>query len=931
MNDSQRHRRARELFEQLRAQPPADQADALRLACGADTALQAEVTRLLSAASNVGSFLEHGAAAAFGGGEHELGRKVGVYELTGFLGVGGMGEVYRARDTVLGREVALKFLRGTGLADAQQLARFRREAQVLAALNHPNIAAIYGVDESQGTPVLVLELVEGATLADRLRAGALPFDESLHIARQLTDALEAAHAAGVVHRDLTPANIKLRHDGALKVLDFGLATAPEITAAQAPGSQTLSHSGMILGTARCMSPEQARGRPVDRRTDIWAFGCVLFEMLTGGPPFDGTDVADTLVAILTRAPDWERLPAATPSSIRRLLQRCLQKERLRRLADIADARLELEEPALSAESGGAPLVRGRGRWIAWPIAAVTGAAALWLLTMTLSRRPAADSQVMRTSIVLPERLGSERSVFGSLLALTPDGRKIAFVASDAGGRTRLWLRALEELEARPIPGTQDAQSPFWSADGRWLAFIQNRELKKVAAGGGTIFTLCPDAMVGGAWNSDDVILFTQTTGVLARVPADGGVAVPVHGIPNNTGEVFNQQPFFLADGNNFGYVSTGLASVHADVHLATLDGSAPALKLPLEASVPRYAAGYLWHMRDRTLMAQPIDVKSRRFSGAAVPVAEQVRVDNPPFRGAIYSVTAGGMLVYQADPTPGLELTWFDRTGRRLGTLGAPAAYADVDLSPDGARALVSVAPESTAKRDLWIFDVARGLRTRFTFEETRPIRTAIWSADGNRIVFAVEREGHLVLMHKAANGASEPEIIFDDPFDKEPLSASPDGRHLLYARRVAINQPQTWVLPLTHGAKPRELMQSRVRFSTFSPDGRWIAFDSQQSGRPEIYVAPFPGPGRAVQVSSTGGFNVRWRGDGKELLFSGSDNKLMSATLAFDGDSIEVEEVKALFDLPWVGPRMTFDVTPDGERILALTQPVSAGSARHR
>jgi serine/threonine protein kinase/Tol biopolymer transport system component len=928
VNDSQRHQRARELFEQLREQPPATHAEALRLACGADVALQAEVARLLAAASNAGSFLEHGAAAALAGGAREIGRKVGVYELTGLLGIGGMGEVYRARDTVLGREVALKFVRGAGLVDAQQLARFRREAQVLAALNHPNIAAIYGVDDSDGVPALVLELVEGPTLADRLEAGALPFDEALRIALQLTDALEAAHAAGVVHRDLKPANIKLRQDGTLKVLDFGLATHVETVETQVPtGSQPLSHSGMILGTARCMSPEQARGRQVDRRTDIWAFGCVLFEMLCGKPVFDGTDVADTLVAILTRTPDWQLLPVTTPPAIRRLLHRSLEKDRNRRLADIADARLELEEAALPAGPGKPDAPRTTLRWVPWSVAAMAATIALWLLALYPRDRPVQVGPVVKSAIVLPERLGGVRSVFGSLLALSPDGRQLAFVASDASGRTRLWLRALDELEARPVSGTQDAQSPFWSADGRWLAFIQNRELKKVAAGGGTLFTLCPDAMVGGAWSSDDVILFTQTTGILARVPADGGVAVPVGGIANNKGEVFNQQPFFLADGNNFGYVSTGLASVHADVYLATLDGSALPIKLPLEASVPRYAAGYLWHMRDRTLMAQLLDVKKRELAGPAVPMAEQVRVDNPPFRGAIFSVTAGGMLVYQRDPTPGFELTWFDRTGRKLGTLGAPATYADVDLSPDATRALISVAPESTARRDLWIFDLARGLRSRFTFDETRLIRGPIWSPDGSRVVFAAEQQGHIVLMQKAADGASEPEVLFDDPFDKEPLSWSPDGQHLLYARRIAINQPQTWVLSLAEG-KPRELLQSRARFSVFSPDGRWLAFDSLQSGRAEVYIAPFPGPGPAVQVSNSGGFNIRWRGDGKELFFMGPDNKLLSATLAFSSDSVEVQEVKALFDLPWVGPRMTFDVTPDGERILALTQSASAGTA---
>ncbi len=925
MDDPIRHQRVRQLFEVLRALPRAEQDAALSRACADDAGLRAQVARLLDAAAQQGSFLEHGAAAALSSGARKIGERIGPYEITGILGAGGMGEVYRARDTLLGRDVALKFARFELIASAERLARLRREAQVLAALNHRNIAAIHGIDESQGTLALVLELVEGATLADRLARGALSLDESLAIAGQLIDALEAAHACGIVHRDLKPSNVKLRVDGTVKVLDFGLATAPELDEAASPASQPLSHSGMIVGTARYMSPEQARGRPVDKRTDVWAFGCVLFEMLTGAAAFDAAENADTLVAILTRTPRWQLLPRSTPESIRRLLRRCLEKDRARRLADISDARLELDDALGTATPGEAGAAPAR-RWIPWSMAV----AALVALALLIARRYETPPlpNVIKASVVLPGTLGETRSAAAPAFALSPDGHHLAFIASGSDGHTQLWTRALDDVEARPIAGTQDAQSVFWSSDSRWLAFVQDRRLRKVAATGGTIYTLADDAIAGGAWNADDVILFTQSTGVLARVSADGGSAAALTGITPNKGEVFNLQPFFLPDGNGYGYVSLGLGSVHADVFIASLDGSLPARKLPIQASLVRYAGGHLWFMRGRTLMAQPFDARNRELSGAALPIAEQVRIDNSQFRSGMFSVSNTGAFVYQRDPAPGFELTWFDRQGTRRGTLGTAADYADVDISPDGRRALVSVAPDSTAARDLWIFDLARGLRTRFTFDDMRPIRTPVWSSDGSQVVFATQRNDRIVLMRKAVNGASDAEIVFDDPFDKEPLSWSADGRNLLYARRASISKPETWVLPLGGAGKPHAFSQSRARFSAFSPDGRWVAFDSAQSGRVEIYVAPFPGPGRATQVSNNGGFNARWRGDGRELFYlQAQDNKLMSVEMSFADGSIVPGDPKPLFDLAWIGPRMTYDVMPDGGKVLALTQPPSAGS----
>jgi serine/threonine protein kinase/Tol biopolymer transport system component len=914
-DDLHRNRRARELFEALRDVPRADRAAALTAACSDET-LQVEVSRLLAAADDAGSFLEHGAAAALAPHASLVGRTVGPYEISAVLGVGGMGEVYRARDTILRREVALKILPAPFGTDPERLARFRREAQILASLNHPNIAALYGLDESHGLAMLVMELVEGPTLADRLVTGAIPQDEAVPLACQIADALSAAHARGVVHRDLKPANVKLRPDGTVKVLDFGLAKSTEATPAGVDAN--LTHVGMILGTARCMSPEQARGHEVDKRSDIWAFGCVLFEMLCGKPAFEAGNVAETLAAILTREPDWHRLPPETLASTRRVLRRCLEKDRARRLADIADARLELttsdvEEPA--------PREGTSRRLILWVMAAAGIALATWFVVEKRPDAPIERASVYRSSIVLPERLGSQRNVYGNTLALSPDGKRLAFVASDASGKTRLWIRALDDLDARSIPDTADAQSPFWSPDGRSLAFVQDRHLRKVDVASGAIVTLCDEAMFGGAWSRAGVILFTQLAGNLASVPETGGTATPLATIANNAGEVFNTQPFFLDDPRAFGYVSLGVGNVHTEVYVASLD-SESVHRLPIEASVVQYTGGHLWFMSGSTLMAQAFDAGSGAVRGLALPVAEKVRINSGPFRGGVFSVSPAGTLVYQRDPAPGYELVWYDRSGKLLGTLGAPADYGDVALSPDGSRALVSIAPASTGVRDLWIFDLARGLRTQFTFDDSHSIRTPIWSPDGRKIAFATERQGHIVLMLKDADGGNEPTILLDDPFDKEPLSWSPDGRFMLYAKRSQIATPEVWVLPLDGGTKPYLLPYARSRFAWFAPDGRWIALVLAESTRGQLYVAPFPGPGALRQVSSIGGVNARWRADGKEIIFvSPRDNKLMSAEVSLGRDRAEVGAVRPLFDFAWLGPRNTHDLTPDGERILALVQ----------
>jgi Tol biopolymer transport system component len=866
-----------------------------------------------------------------------VGTRLGPYEVQGALGAGGMGEVYRARDARLNRDVALKILPEVFAADPDRLARFKREAQVLASLNHPHIAAIYGLEEADGVRALVLELVEGPTLADRIARGPMPVEEALPVARQLTEALEAAHERGIVHRDLKPANIKVRPDGAVKVLDFGLAKALEPAPVNADMSQSptitspaMTRMGMILGTAAYMSPEQAKGRAADKRSDNWAFGCVLFEMLTGHRAFSGEGVADTLAFILTKEPAWDLLPPETPPSIRRLLRRCLERDRTRRLADIADARLDLDEGVADGTGSGAALAPPSRspstprRWLPWSIAAASLATTLWLAGITVFDRPAPDTRVVRGSILLPGRLGTRwGGTLGANLALSPDGRRLAFVATDTTGHRQLWLRTLDGSAARPLADTEDALSPFWSPDSRWLAFVANGKLKKMDPSGGPAVTLCESAVSGGTWNQGDIILFTQsTTQLLAQVRASGGAPATVTALDAKV-EGRHAYPHFLPDGRHFVYVAMGFTEQLA-VYVGSLD-STQRSRLPLDAGFVQYAQGFLLFARGSTLMAQPFDERRHALAGVAVPVAEQLRVDAPG-RGSFFSVSATGMLVFQEDPSPGNELVWYDREGRPTSTLGTVADYTDLRLSPDGRHALVSIAEPGTTNRDLWIFDVARGLRTRFT-SDPAPETHNVWSPDGSRIAFDSRRKGHRDMYQKASNGTGDEEVLLEDEFDKNPTAWSPDGRFILYIRRSP--NPNIWVLPLAGDRKPfpfRETPSSELP-TAFSPDGRWVAYFSNESGRVEVYVSPFPGPGEKTLVSTAGGQDARWRQDGKEILYW-ANNKLMAAAVSADRGRFEVGDVKPLFDLPKVAPRSTYDISPDGQRILAVTQKTQAGLA---
>jgi Tol biopolymer transport system component len=916
-----RHRRVRAIFESVHELPPPTRAAAVATACGDDSALRREVLELLEAAEGMGSFLQHGVARAVAP-DARCGDRIGPYEITDMLASGGMGDVYRARDTRLGRDVALKLLPDVFLADPSRVARVRREAQILASLNHPHIATIHGLEEMEGVGALVLELITGPTLADRIAAGPLPLDQSLHIARQIVDALDAAHQSGVVHRDLKPANIKVRDDGIVKVLDFGLAKVIEPPRAPSdevrPRPHDATQGGVVLGTAAYMSPEQANGGEVDKRTDIWAFGCVLFEMLTNRRPFATATGIDALVDSRD-APDLDDLPPA----LRRLLRRCLEPDRTRRLADIADARFDLAE---AATAGGrvaeTPRATGRGHAAAW-LAAASLVAALWFAVAPPFHRPQRDTRLVRSSILLPGSI----SLAGAL-AVSPDGRSLAFTAEGADGRTQLWVRPLDSSLARPVAGTVNAVTPFWSPDGTWIAFVQDQKLRKVAAGGGEPVTLCDRAFAGGAWNQHDMIVFTTAAFNLAAVSASGGTPSALTRIDPQGEETLPVWPAFLPGGRHFLYVRRSFR-YEPQVFLHALDGGADT-PLPINATMVQVAGGFVWFVRDRTLMAQALDAERSVLTGSPIAVAEDIRAADRGPTGPetpLFSVSPAGIVAFQTDASPGFELVWYDRHGKRVGTLGAPADYADTVVSPDGTRVLVSMRRGSTTARDLWVYEVDRGVGSRITFDDVRVLHGGVWARDGVHVIYTGERGGRLQILQRRADGAGSDTVLLEDEFDKELASVTPDGRHLLYNVRHADASRTAWVLPLEErDGKPFPFSSPRAFFPQISPDGHWVAYMSRESGRQEIYVAPFPGPGRQTRVSPAGGLDPAWRADGREIVYLAAGNAV-SAEVTLEGDTVRVAAITPLFPHVKAGPRKQHDVSPDG-RILAVTRNPAAGAA---
>ena len=888
------------------------------------------------------------------------GTKLGSYEITGAIGAGGMGEVYRARDAKLGRDVALKVLPQAFARDADRLARFQREAKVLASLSHPNIAPIYGLEDSSSTHALVMELVEGPTLADRIRQGPIPVDEALRIAKQICDALEYAHERGIVHRDLKPANVKVTADDAVKVLDFGLAKALEGDAApyDISTSPTLSRvatmQGVLLGTAAYMSPQQAKGNPVDRRADIWAFGCVLYEMLTGKMAFHGESVTDTLAAVIKEEPDWSELPAGTPIGVRALLQRCLRKELRQRLQAIGDARISLEDilsgtpdlvSAALAESSG----KARRSWAAAGIAVVLGLAALsFALLYFRGKTPAA--RTVRFEIPVP----AMATALG-YLAVSPDGRNLVFVAAGPDGQTYLWLRSLETLEARPLDGTKGAFTwPFWSPDSRFIAFFAQGKLKRVAASGGPAVVLCdaPSAQ-GGSWNEADQIVFGSNDGT-QQVAASGGTP---RLITTGAGSVV---PLFLPDGHHFLYLrDLGPEDSGSGIYIGSIDAKPqeqPSSKLLADYSIAAYAAssdpaiGILLFVRGGTaapwslgtLMAQWFDIRQQKLIGQAVPISEHVS-------NVGFSASESDVLVYVAGAQTKQEgfvgtiegrLAWFDRGGKALGEFGDAGLYRTLALSPDGKRVAFERAdPRNPDTINIWLYDFARGTTTRFTSDSAWD-QSPVWSPDGNQIVFASNRGTEFDLYERPSNLAAEDKLLFKSADQKAPGDWSPDGQLLSFYSLIPPSHLS--VLPLGE-ADRKPIPIERSAFSEaagrFSPNGRWIAYQSDETGKYEIYVRPFDEPsakGTANanrtpamgkwMVSKDGGVNPLWRRDGRELFYLTSEGGTAMAVEVNTTGTFRSGIPKALFKVP---PGVFFwDVSSDGKRFLmAAPSPTNASS----
>ena len=867
------------------------------------------------------------------------GSRLGPYEIVAPLGAGGMGEVYRARDSRLKREVALKILPESFASDPERLARFQREAEVLASLNHPNIAAIYGLEGG----ALVLELVEGDTLADRIARGSIPLDEALPIARQIAEALEAAHERGIIHRDLKPANVKVTPAGAVKVLDFGLAKLAKLaesgsgigdqgsgrTAAHVTNSPTITSpammtgAGMILGTAAYMSPEQAKGREADKRSDIWAFGCVLFEMLTGTRAFAGDDVTEVLASVIRSEPDWKALPAATPAAIGRLLRRCLQKDRTRRLADIADARLEIDE-AIAAPASGADLgavVPVAPRRSAWR-AVAPWAAALLLSVVTgvivWALRPApATPQSVRFNIPPPGTVPAE------MFSLSHDGRVIVFVAPD-GPTTRLWIRPLDGLEARALSGTDGATYPFWSPDSSSIGFFAEGKLKKIALSGGPAQTLCDVADGrGGSWNSAGMIVFSDgPASLLQRVPATGGIPTAASTRGDRGTIEAHRFPVFLPDGQHFVYTVTSDQADVAGLYISSLAGAAPARLLPDVTNamyVPGGSArgGWLLFRRDDTLMAQPFDPDGLTFTGDMFPVVEQIPNSRNAGFGA-FSAAANGTLVYR-DGREGSnrELAWVDRTGARLGVPNSVGAiFGALRLSPDQRTAAVIIGGGASDSH-IWLQDLERDVLSRFTFQPGLHTIGA-WSPDGNRLAYGVRPAGvtNTDIYQKSRGGNGEEELLVRAGVNGFVQDWSTDGDWILYQQNGPSND--LWLLPLAGDRKPVPYLQTPFNESggRFWPAGNnasgWIAYVSNESGQPQVYVQTVPASGAKYQISTTGGGQPMWRRDGRELFYVSADRKLMAVPMAV-GAGVTPGTPQALFDAEFSG----YEPSADGQRFL--------------
>ena len=864
----------------------------------------------------------------------EAGQMLAHYKLVEKIGEGGMGVVWKALDTTLNRDAAIKILPDAFAQDADRRARFEREARLLATLNHPNIAGVYGLHTLEGMSFIAMEYVPGEDLAERLSRGPLSVEDALDVARQVADALEAAHEQGVIHRDLKPANITRTPEGKIKVLDLGLAKAMATEASGDSASLSLSPTvtsagtvaGTLLGTAAYMSPEQVKGKEADRRADIWAFGCVLFEMLTGKVTFRGETLSEVMASVLRDRPDEDTLPADTPAAVKYLLKRCLDPDRSTRLRDIGEARIALSPQGLASASDvviGAPYVapapdRKRER-IAWAVAAIAliGLVASFLIFpggKTVARAPE-----VRASIVAPvgQRFGSGGNSAGGL-SLSPDGTKMTIVASTGSGRPSLYLRALGASEAQKLAGTEGATYPFWSPDSKYIAFFADAKLKKLDLSGGAPLTIttAPDGR-GGTWNADGTILFApETQDSIQSVSVGGELGEPVTILDSSRkGETTHRYPFFLPDGRHFLYLRGSHSSAGQDEVNSIWVGdteSDETFELMPSATQAVYAQGHIFWARDQFLMARPFSTDALAFTGDAFAIGEGVVVQGGSWRAA-FTVSEAGPLAFHGGSQPEQVLKIFDREGKELGSIGDESIYGFIRLSRDNKFLAASVEDKGTGRSDLWVYDLARNVGSRLTFHEGQDA-VPVWSPDGKRVAFTSNRNGLPAIFSRLSDGRGEVELVFQGEGRAEPDDWSSDGKYLVFSHGGG--KYDIWVLPLEDGGEAYPLIASEFDegYSRLSPDGKWLAYLTNEAGRYDLYLTRFPSGEGKWQLSTNGSdWLIGWNGAGDELYFLDVDGDVAAVKVQL-GDQVVVDLPEKLFP---VQGGQTWAAMADGNRFI--------------
>lgn len=866
------------------------------------------------------------------------GSRLGPYEIVSPLGAGGMGEVYRARDTRLGRDVALKVLPASFANDKSRLSRFRQEACAASALNHPNILAIYDVGTDDSAPYVVSELLEGETLRQRIGDAPLTQRRALDYSQQIAHGLAAAHEKGIVHRDLKPENLFITKDGRVKILDFGLAklaqTQNGLVHTDVPTRRIDTDPGTVMGTVGYMSPEQVRDQVVDHRSDIFAFGAILYEMLSGKRAFHGGSAAETMSAILKEEPpELSATNRAVSPALERVLHHCLEKnpeERFQSARDLAFDLQALLDTSSQTLSTSLPKARFWNRgWerAAWLI--LTGILLVAGLALAvphfLGGSPPLEVHAMRFLIFPP----AQSNIVGTAL-ISPDGQRLVMRISDSTGKLALWIRPLDSVAPQMLPGTEGAGSAFWSADSRSIGFFAAGKLKRIDVAGGTAQTICESSDGRGAtWNRDGIIVFSAIgSDGLFRVSAAGGVPTALTKLDQSRQETWHRMPSFLPDGKHFLFVTNSVRREESGVYIGALDSNEKRRLVISNSSAVYAPPGYLLFMRENTLMAQRFDVTTLQLSGDPLPLLQQVDVNPTGFGG--YSVSDDGVLVYLSGAAQS-QLTWFDRTGRLLSSTGAANYYSNMFLSPDEKRVAVAVWDSQASTRDIWIIDPVRGTSTRFTFNGAEDF-VPIWSPDGANILFVSDRSGPGNLYEKPTSGAANEQEVLETDERKWPSDWSRDGQYVAFTTSSPQTKYDLWVLPMVGDRKSIPFLQTPFNEdgARFSPDGHFIAYYSDESGSYEVYVQAFPASGAKWQISSGGGMQPRWRRDGKELFYMAPNKNLMAVAVNLGKGTLEAGVPKVLFQtrsLGYSGPRNVYESSADGQRFLINSLQSEANS----